>query len=96
MNIAFTTEYPYLEINGFPVALENWSVYSDPTEAIARQDGFRVVFGSETSCRSRCDGFFYRSVEEAVDAARNKAAVWAEAGQPLEMEVIVKGFVFNV
>ena len=95
MNCDFTTVSPYLEVNGFPVNLDGWSVGTDPTPAIAEQDGFRVVFGEEVNCASRCDGNFYKTVTSAVKAAKEHISMREEANQPLLVEVFVKGFKFN-
>jgi hypothetical protein len=91
----FTNEAPYLKVNGFPVNLDGWSVGTDPTHAIADQHGFRVVVGSEVDCASRCDGHFYKTVESAVEAAKEHISMGMEANQPLLVEMVVKGFKFN-
>lgn len=85
------------EVNGFPVNLDGWSVGTDPTPAIAEQDGFRVVFGEEVNCAARCDGNFYKTVTSAVEAAKEhkRAYMREEANQPLLVKVVVKGFKFN-
>jgi len=95
MDIRITNEFPFLMVNDFPVYLEDWSVGSDPTSVIDQQNGFRVVFGEETSCKSRCDGFFFRSVEAAIKAAKHEIELWEEAGDSLTITVMVKGFLFR-
>ncbi|HMA78023.1 MAG TPA: hypothetical protein VKP88_02670 [Candidatus Paceibacterota bacterium] len=89
-----TTNWPNAWVNGVELRVE-WYADEDIQDIIAQQDGFRVVWGTETAHTSRSDlQPFFRRLDDAVSAAQQYLDLYEEAGQALEPPTI-KGFILQ-